>query len=163
MNAEPLYLSLWAWNVCKFDPLFKKKSLGSEIEIKDVSVVLSERLSWSEHHKFQVSVNKMSTRWQTSNIPHTCALRQKFLTGVEELVSTRWKKKDLKLVWMRTVQREWFWEIEWLIFDTGDKCSFQKTIKVKDRMEFFCIFYGVIVLRTVEYFVRYIRRKKLSI
>lgn len=30
-------------------------------------------------------------------------------------------------------------------------------------MEFFCIFYGVIVLRTVEYFVRYIRQKKLSI
>lgn len=25
-----------------------------------------------------------------------------------------------------------------------------KTIKVKDRMEFFCIFYGVIVLRTIE-------------
>lgn len=56
-------------------------------------MVLSERLSRSEHHKFQVSVNKMSTRWQTSNIPHTCALRQKFLTGVEELVSTRFEKK----------------------------------------------------------------------
>lgn len=98
-------LSLWAWNVCKFDPLFKKKSLGSEIEIKDVSVVLSERLSRSEHHKFQVSVNKMSTRWQTSNIPHTCAPRQKSLTGVEELVSTRWKEKK---IW-NSCECEWEW------------------------------------------------------
>lgn len=98
-DSEPLYLSLSVQNVCKFDPLFKKKSLGSEIEIKDISVVLSERLSRSEHRKFQVSVNKMSTRWQTSNIPHTCASRQKSLRSGGVCVNSM-EKKDLKFAWV---------------------------------------------------------------